>query len=332
MNDHMLIPTRDLPAMYASGKIIGCTAESSDFSEFQRKKAAYARAETLDHLLIPTTDHANLSSIQGTSKGKLCTPYKWYLKQDPSFALKGAQLTGDCVSWGVRTVSDITRCWNIWVLKKVHEYLKRQATALIYSGRGFTGQGADPSRLSRWHVETGFLLEDLYTLGGKQWDFRSYKDYVSLGMRYGKTGLPSEVISEAKKHRHKVTTLVKDLDALADLTFNGYPGHCGSSMGVSDKGGPVSRRSGSWAHDMAIVGFDDTPECHEKFGGRIWFWDQSWGIWNNVTNIPEAWKPWGEGMFALNDSDTWFAVRQLETWVFSDTDGFPAQPYDHMLI
>lgn len=332
-NDNWLIDSRDLESAYSSGQILGALIDDPIMPATMRMDARRQRDEVLASANFPRFElDAPLSAITGSSKGQLCTPWHSYLKSDADAAMKGAQVTGDCVSWGVRTASDITRCWEIW-MKADEQYVKRQATALIYSGRGYTGQGASPARLSDWHVKTGYLLEEEFVdANGKTWDFRDYESYVRLGMSYGRNGLPDSIISITEQHRLKQCSLVEDLDALADGLWNGYGAHCGSSIGVSSTGNPISVLRGSWSHDMAIVGFDDREETKQKFGSRIWFWDQSWGDWNRVSGQLPDWMPWGQGMFALTENSTWKAVRAGGTWVFSDSDGFPARPFDNLLI
>ncbi len=322
-----------LHADYASGRIVGAVSDSDSFPRYLRRQAEYTRDSVLDRCKYPVFEIAATSGgLHGTGRGKLCTPWHFYAKTDPSRALHGAQRTGDCVSWGVRTASDITRVAEI--AKGAREaYRGRQATALIYAARGHTGQGASPALLSRAHVADGILIEsELIDADGKAWDFRNYDEYVSVGMRYGRSGLPESVKQITRKHRMRHTSLVSELDALADALWNCYGAHCGSDIGVADWGDPVSPLRGSWAHDMAIVGYDDREIAHEKFGGRVWFWDQSWGNWNRVTGLLPDWLPWGQGMFVLSERDTSRAIRQRETWVFSDCDGFPARPIDHLLI
>lgn len=326
--DNFLLDVSDIQLEYESGRLIGAIIDDPLLSDTLRRQARY---ET-DEVFATIDAHGDFSAIVGSSKGKLCTPWKQYIKSDPDNALKGAQGTGDCVSWGGRTASDTTRCWEIWT-KGDEQYIKRQATCLIYSGRGHNGQGASPAKLSKWHINTGYLLEILFTdADGKVWDFTDYKKYMRIGMNNGRNGLPDAIIDITKQHRLQRTVNLTEMDAIADALFNGYGVHCGSSIGVSKVGDPISNLRGSWAHDMAIVGFDDRPETHEKYGSRIWMWDNSWGNWNTVTNIPTEWQPWGQGMFALNENDTWRAVRSGGCWCFSDSDGFPARPYDNLLI
>lgn len=330
MFDNMLIPRHSICSSYASGKIVGALIDDPLLPNSLRRRAKWEHAKAFEECDFPLFERdADLSGISGSSKGKLCTPWHYYLRGDRQ-AMYGAQKTGDCVSWGIRTASDITRVWEISREGQAESYDRRQATCLIYSGRGHTGQGANSGSLSRWHVETGFALESIIVdADGKEWDLRSYGDYVSLGMRYGRRGMPDALIEVTKKHRMRQTSNVRDMDALADALFNGYGAHVGSGIGVSSSGDPISRLRGGWAHNMAIVGFDDTRK-HSR--SRLFFWDQSWGNWNRISNIPEEWKPWGQGMFALTESDSWKAVRGGGCWIFSDSDGFPGRPFDNLLI
>jgi hypothetical protein len=322
MSDNLLIPASDLYYQYNTGLVRGCTVDDDMHSYFERKEARRNSAEFAATMPIPNFENqSNLDSkLKGSSKGKLCTPWKYYMKIDPLKALFGAQATGDCVSWGVRTAIDITRVWEILVKGDAEEYIKRQATAMLYAARGHTSQGADPARISKAAVNDGILLEQSY-LDGK-YDFTEYSKYVQLGIRSGRTGLPQDLKEVTRQNRIGTAANCRNMDALADACWNGYMPHVGSGIGVSKTGDPLSRLQGGWSHDMAIVGFDDT---RKYFPFRVWFWDQSWGNWNRVLNIPKEWMPWGQGMFALSEDDTWRAVKGGGCYVFSNTSGFPAR-------
>lgn len=328
-NDNLLIPSGDLLDAYSSGRIMGCRLDDPMHGYFERKAAREGTAMFNEQMPYPEFEKSAFSSVlAGTSKGKLCTPWKYTLLIDKLKSMFGAQATGDCVSWAIRMAIDLTRIYEILVLGNREEYIVRQATAMLYASRGHTGQGADPARVSMAATKDGILLEQTY-LDGK-YDFTDYSKYVRIGMNAGRTGLPEELKAITRKNRVKTATRVRDMDALADLLWNGYGSHAGSSIGVSSIGNPLSVLKGSWSHDMAIVGFDDT---RKYFPFRVWFWDQSWGNWNKVTNIPPEWMPFGQGMFALSEDDTWQAVRAGGCYAFSDTDGFVStRGYDNSLL
>ena len=311
----------------------GCLVDFEDgFDEFERKQARYSFDEFRRNIDYPINAEESIpKEMIGSSEGKLCTPYKFFLNVDPQKAMKHRQRTGDCVSIGLVTASDIRRVWEFAKLLEREQYIARQCSALPYSGRGHTGQGADPYRLSMWHLKSGFLLEQLFTdADGKEWDFRNYDEYYKIGIKYGRTGLPDSIISITSQHAMRRAQRVRDTNALADLMWSGYTAHLGSNLGVANTGDPISPRRGSWAHDMAPVGFDDT---RKYFNFRVWLWDQSWGpSWNRVTNIPQEWLPWGEGMFAISEETMQYAIKQGGCVVFDDANGFQLNPIDFSKI
>lgn len=329
--DLMLIPTHQLPALYAQGVIRGVVCDSEQFDWEERKLARRANDEMRDlYGARMFADAWDTSKIAGTGKGKRVLGYHAWWKVDPKKATKGAQRTGDCVSWGVRGSSDTRRAVRIIREGALEQYFLRQNTALSYSGRGHTGQGASPVRMSNWHCKTGFLFEEKYEVDGKAWDFTDYQSYVQIGMRMGRTGLPQGLIDIALKHgRHKQWVRVKTTEELKDLMANGYFGHCGFGHGVTSYGDPIAKLRGSTAHDVCILGYDDTREFFKEC---VFIWDQSWGNWSTVENLPEAYKPWPEGGYILTERDTQRQIDSGEMCVFVDTDGFDYDPLDDLLL
>ena len=145
--------------------------------------------------------------------------------------------------------------------------------------------------------------------------------------------MPDDLLELTKPFTAGGYKVVTTTDGLADLMMAKMTSHCGSNLSVSSVGNPLSSRTREgWSHDMAIVGFDDTDEARSKFGGRIFMWENSWGNWNSVSNIPEYWKPWGEGMFAASDKDTQYAVGDGGTVCFYEGKWFDGTPIDNSII
>ena len=314
-----------------NGVLLDIESVPWNYRKFAKYNFDYLKDNQEDNQSIFFEDTSYYSAIKDSGKGKRVLNHLNYLTIDPSNAMKGAQSTGDCVSWAIRTALDQLRC-NIIGDGAWEAYICRQATCGIYSGRGHTGQGADPVGLSAFACKIGTLLEKVYETSKEKYDFSDYNSYVKWGMSRGRMGVPSDLLEQTQPYRCPNYKVVATTDALADLIYNKGTAHCGSNIGVSSSGDPISRLSGSWAHDMSITGYDDTDECKEKFGGRIWLWDQSWGNWNSVSNIPDWWKPWGQGMFALSDKDTQRGVNAGGTCVFFDGKFFPADPITNTII
>jgi hypothetical protein len=314
-----------------NGVILDTEKTPYPYRQFAKYNFDYLKDNQEDGQSIIFEDTKYYGKIKGDGKGKRILNQSAYLKIDPKKSSFGAQSTGDCVSWAIRDAIDQLRCNRI-LAGMWEAYIERQATCGIYSGRGHTGQGADPVGLSRWAVQIGVLLEIVYETSKEKYDFRSYDDYVRWGMSRGRSGIPDDLLAETQKHKVGGYKVVATTDALLDLMANGMTAHCGSDLGVASFGNPISKRSGSWSHDMNVAGVDDTDWCKDKFNTRVWIWNQSWGNWNTVENIPDEWKPWGQGQFALSDKDPQWAVNDGGTVVFFDGAFFNAEPLDNKII
>ena len=99
--------------------------------------------------LIETSKYAYFGSaskkINGSGKGKLCTPYKSVLKFDKN-PYNERQTTGDCVSHGTRNACDISRAVEIDVHSQRESWISRGATEGIYGARGWAGEGMSCAR------------------------------------------------------------------------------------------------------------------------------------------------------------------------------------------
>lgn len=323
-------PSR-LIAAYESKQMIGAAIDDGELPTVIRKYARNCQDQFKNDIgqneyLFATA--RGTGSMHGDYQGKLCIPYRHHLKLDSVMAYVGAQLTGDCVSWAKRTARDHARTFDIDAAGANYEYVKRSATADLYSMRGHTGQGASPSRIAAAATKIGILLETTVTApDGKIWDFSDYRKYHRWGMDYGKTGLPKWIFDLNRDKGPKQVALIRTEAELLTAMWNGCGVSCGSMIGVSKTGGKdgvafLSALSGSWAHDMAILGFDDRKKYHRE---TLIIWDQSWGNWQS-RELAKAWPvdygPRPEGAFVLTLTDTMKAVRGGECHALSDSVGF----------
>lgn len=260
----------------------------------------------------------------GISKGKRVFAWENYYRAAKTKATKGAQATSDCVSWAKRTSVECTRTNE--AKDAGFDYVNHGATALIYRSRGHSGPGMSGFRAADTVQKHGILFEQKYF--GDKYDFTEYSKYVSWA-KNGRAGLPEDLTAETRKTRIEQFAVIKSADELADAIAAGYPPDCCSNIGVSSSsdGTGLSRLRGSWSHDMAIPGFDDTREI---WPFRVFIWDQSWGLWNKQIT-PEIYKKlcealgieMPEGYFILSEDETMRAIRQEETISCSSTIGFP---------
>lgn len=312
--------------LYSTHQINAVIVDDPEAPWYVREAAKYDLAALNDmyddDIIWERSTFAN--KYQGKGKGKRMMFHQNYLRMC-NLAGVGSQLTGDCVSWAIRFALELLRTQNIhhgeW-----EEFHRRQATAGIYSGRGHTGEGANPARLTAYACQIGTLFEEIY-LSGK-YDFTDYANYVRWGISRGRSGMPEDLLELTKPYHAKSWKIITTVEGLMDAWAAGEDEggcqiHCGSNIGVARAGNPISNLSGSWAHDMGMSGYDDTGEF---FPFAVFAWDQSWGAWNNVTNVPTPWQPMTQGMFFLAEASMPRALNAQGTCAFFGFEGKPAPP------
>jgi hypothetical protein len=217
----------------------------------------------------------------------------------------------NCVSHSTRNAVDVTRSCEI-VNGDREEFIARGAVEAIYGSRGHGGEGMSCSVAARFVNKVGGLLIR------KAYGDIDLSTYSGIGGKWGRTGIPQELINEAKKNPVKTISLISTIEQARDAIANGYGISVCSMSGFSsrrDKHG-IASRSGSWAHAMAWVGMDDT---HEIYKETLFLVQNSWGIWNNGPKRHD--QP--DGSFWIREKDAAEMLSGNGSWVFSDVDGFP---------
>lgn len=261
----------------------------------------------LPHPLFGVTAH----DLNGSGKGKLALPFKNLLKFDPEFGPSERQVQGDCVSHATRNSVDITRSCEI-INGEKEEFIARGATEGIYGSRGHSGEGMTCSGAARFVNQIGgILLRQKYN----QYDLSQYS---AIGGKWGRTGVPEELIKIANKNKVKTISLINTIDQARDALANGYAISVCSSLGFSSRRDQygIASRSDGWNHAMAWIGMDDT---HEIYKETLFLIQNSWGIWNSGPRRHD--QP--EGSFWIRERDAAEMLNQNGSWVFSDVDGFP---------
>lgn len=233
------------------------------------------------------------SHLAGTGKGRAALLWRSREKYDPgAFGLE-AQQTGDCVSHGSRNARDVTRCVEMQIGGEPEEYFARGATETTYRTRGHGGQGMDPAKASRTEAEIGFAFRQKYSWA----DLSSYN--VSFAKGQGITDAMRRDIEEFHVGRW---IRPETADEAKDLMHAGYAMHSGQRFGVkstSDSRG-IAVPGGSWNHDMATVGYDDTREVYPEC---VFLIANSWGKWNSKPKVwPEdRYGEWPVGSFWVTE-------------------------------
>lgn len=272
------------------------------------------RGQLLLPFLAVVRCEAKRLGITGTDENLCASVWPWPERQT----------TGDCVSHWARNACDIVRACEIVYGAELEDWIVRTATEPIYGYRGHGGAGADCGRLARWISSVaGMLLRQKYD--GLRLDLSAYD--ASIGIAWGRSGVPESVRREAAIHPIKETAIVSDLDEVRDAMARGFGiGGC-SGYGYSSQrdANGVSKRGSGWAHAMAWTAFDDRPETHRQYGGPLILIQNSWGKWNSGPRLIWGTKlliPFGSFWVRWRDAAGMLANGSF--FAFSRADGWAA--------
>lgn len=262
--------------------------------------------------------------VQNEGKGKLSLPYRACLALEPEFGRYERQTTGDCVSHSTRNAGMLDYC--IDAVFGETDYQGRLATENIYGSRGHGGQGASCSRLANYvslNGAGGFLIRKDYGFV----DLSTYKS--SIGHNWGRRGTPTKVNEEGSKNKALQVLKCRSIAQAKDALAAGFGiSRCGS-RGYSSKRNEdgVSKRKGSWAHAMAIIGYDDTEFAHNKYNGALFLVQNSWGKWNSGGKRHE--QP--DGSFWLEQSTFQSEINSGGIYIIASVRGYNRElVYDTM--
>ncbi|MEA1999536.1 MAG: hypothetical protein U9N61_09505 [Euryarchaeota archaeon] len=277
--------------------------------------------------LVKTADHIQHLVLQNPGNGKRALLFRSREQFDPGAFGKENQTDGDCTSHGDRNTRDTARCVEIHVKGEPERYKGRGATEPTYGFRGHSGAGMDPGRAARFVTEYGFMIRQNYS---GCVDLSQYNS--SVGSRWGRSGPPSCVLEQCKEHPVGEYVTPNDPDEAMALFHNGYPCHSGQNIGFDST--PNSRgyhdRQGSWNHDMATVGYDDTCKIWPV---RVYFvvnswgkWNSQWSKWENDSELQRILGPPITGMMTVHH-EVWerYFLGGQSIYFYSDIKGYPMQ-------
>jgi hypothetical protein len=264
---------------------------------------------------------------QNPGNGKRALLFRSRYRYDPGAFGQESQTTGDCTSHGDRNARDTTRSVEIHIKGEAEEYFKRGATEPTYGYRGHRGAGMDPARAARFVKTHGYMVRQNYP---GCVDLTRYNS--STGARWGGSGPPQCVLSNCAEHKVGEYVTPRNTDEAMALFQNGYACHSGQNVGFRSSANSrgIHERSGSWNHDMATVGYDDTREI---WNDRVYFVVNSWGKWNSQW---DKWKQDTDLQKILGPPIMGLIVASASVWeryflgggsiyFYSDIQGFPAK-------
>lgn len=230
-----------------------------------------------------------------SGKDQLVIPFTFAMKLLPNCWPGAAQARGDCVSHSQKNADLLTMICDI-VSGQPDEVTGRYeglpeiapegitqgalSTEAIYWYRGYNGDG--------WECD---VAAKVACTKAALWPRKNYPDLGidltrysgSLAGKYGSKSPPSEITTFGQQHLIRTSTRLTSGEQVRDMLKNGYGvttcGGEGWSSTRNEDG--VSKRSGSWSHALAILGYDDRPIVKQKYNGPLWLIQNSWAKFNS---------------------------------------------------
>ncbi len=236
------------------------------------------------------------------------------------------QQIGDCVSWGARNAVDYLQCVQIARGPPTHELHRAFAPYIYGISRVEIGKG----RIHGDGSVGAWAAEGVRVYGVLRKDFDGVPQYSgSVAREWGRSGPPQQFVDEAKQYPVKTVAPVRSAAEVRDAICNGYPCTIASNWGGRQDAAlsralsrVVFKRSGSWNHQMCIVGYDGSA------GEPLYYVLNSWGP--NAHPDPMQDEP--PGGFWIREKDVEYIVDQGDSFAFSGFQGFPAQDLDFTIV
>lgn len=236
------------------------------------------------------------------------------------------QQIGDCVSFGAKNATEYLECCEILMkgdLEKFENVFPPYIYGISRCQIGNDGGSGDGS-LGAW-AAAGVMKYGM--ISSKTPNCPAYSG--SVAKKWGNSGPPEEFITVGKTHLVKSAAEVNAVDKILVALQNGYPVTVASNQGFAMEAGSdgFHRASGSWAHQMCIIGIDldyKTPyviilnnwgDCH----GQLKDFDTGDLLPKGVIR-------------ARIDQIERSMIRGGEVFAYSNFDGFPEQRLDKALF
>jgi hypothetical protein len=262
--------------------------------------------------------------VMGSGRGKVALLYEAVQKTLGGQFNTRYQKIGDCVSMGAAYAVDVLRA--IQYVTGNGEWVAETATEPIYAmsrveiGRG--ALGSSDGSTGAWAAEA---VKKLGTLVRKPYgtiDLTTYSGDRARTWGLPRAGCPDELEPIAREHLVRTVSLVRTWDELCDAVAAGYPVTIASTVGFANQTSRDSegflKPSGSWAHQMCVIGLDD---AYRRPGALI---INSWGPW--ISGPKRHNQP--DGSFWADRSAIERILAANDSWAYSDYLGFPLKKLD----
>ncbi len=238
------------------------------------------------------------------------------------------QQIGDCVSFGAKNAIEYLICCEK-LMKGDREKFRYIFPPYLYgTGRVQIGGGElgnSDGSMGSW------MAEAVIKYGAIAADEEGVPAYAgSVAKEWGrKPGPPEKYLTIGKTHPVKSAAQIKSWEELVAAIVNGYPCPVASNQGFKmepDSDG-FHKASGSWAHQLCIVGVDD--EHTKPYALILNSWGDSHG---HLKAFDETSEDLPVGYLRAAKSTVERMINAGETFAYSNFDGFPEQDLDEALF
>lgn len=226
---------------------------------------------------------------------------------------------GSCVSFGCCSAIEHVMC--VEIAQGQNEEFQPLIQEIVYGGSrveiGNGSLGRGDGSIGAWaakFVNTYGILNRGVFLDGK-YDLTNYSQ--SLCRQWGASGVPNDLEPLVKQHPVKSTTKISDWNSCKKALAQGYALSIASNQGFTtsrDKNG-ICRPSGTWNHQMAVIGY--TTIESQEYGFIL----NSWGNYMGSSNRGPGDAP--VGGFYAHSSVIDRMLKQGDSFCYSGVEGFP---------
>jgi hypothetical protein len=265
-----------------------------------------------------STHFKSLSNLTKQGKGKTFL-YHCCRKALGADTKNYRQEIGDCVSFGAKNASEYLVCTQIALGNSLDKFRPVFPPYLYGCGRVFVGHQTDYSdgSVGSWQAEA---VQKYGVLAADEPNVPAYAGKVAKAWGGGK-GPPQEFVELGKKHPVKSAAKVNSWSDLVAAITNGYPCTVASNQGFQMEAGSDGFHSphGSWAHQMCIMGVDDSYKTPYALILN------SWGDVHGHLKDFDTQEDLPVGVLRVRSDTIERMIKQDDTFAFSHLDWFQDQ-------
>jgi intein/homing endonuclease len=288
---------------------------------YGESSAAFCQPHTIVRAITKNLAKYGISTKVKTTESVYVSNVDVYcleVEEDHSFIANGYAVH-NCVSFGAKNACEYLLCTQIALGNTLDKFRPVFPPYLYGCGRVFVGHQTDYSdgSVGSWQAEA---VQKYGVLAADEPNVPAYAGKVAKAWGGGK-GPPQEFVDLGKKHPVKSAAQVNSWSDLVAAVTNGYPCTVASNQGFQMEPGSDGFHSphGSWAHQMCIMGVDDSYKTPYALILN------SWGDVHGHLKDFDTQEDLPVGVLRVRSDTIESMIKQSDTFAFSHLDWFQDQ-------